>query len=176
MARGRLISLWRRWSQLTAGLSTAARKREMTNQPKKVRTCQRRNRAPTTTAVVSKAAATVRTTCEVGAPAHPTSFLGDPDALGGVGVVLGFACGSACEPLGVAFPLFISLAPAVHARVRLFGCAEAIDNRRAHVPGFFYLLLCSCSCRRSCSVHVGYRTVGYSIFAHLQISPSAHPE
>ena len=30
------MSLWRRWSQLTAGLSTAARKRAMTNQPTKV--------------------------------------------------------------------------------------------------------------------------------------------
>src|SRR5215207_5558716 len=104
MARGRLISLWRRWSQLTAGLSTAARKREMTNQPTKVRTCQRRNRAPTTTAVVSKAAATVRTTCEVGAPAHPTSLLGAPAALGCVVVILGFSCGSTCGPLGAPFP------------------------------------------------------------------------
>jgi len=89
------------------------RKRAMTNQPTKVRTCQSRKRAPSTTAVVSKAAPTVRTTCEVGAPAHPTSLLGDTDAYGCVGVVLGFACGSACESLGAAFPSFISLAPTV---------------------------------------------------------------
>src|ERR671920_175247 len=50
MARGRLISLWRRCSQLTTGLSTADRKREMTNQPTKVRTCQSRKKAPSTTA------------------------------------------------------------------------------------------------------------------------------
>src|SRR5215218_926250 len=115
----------------------------MTNQPKKVRTCQMRNRAPTTTAVVSKAAATVRTTWEVGAPAHPTSLLGDTDAGGSLGVVSSFACGCACEPLGWAFSSFISLALAVPwgATLRLHG---SINNRRAHVPGFFYLLLCSC--------------------------------
>src|SRR5215203_3261014 len=110
MARGRLIRLWRRCSQLTAGLSTAARNRAMTNQPKKVLTCQMRNRAPTTTAVVSKAAATVRTTWEVGAPAHPTYLLGDPDAGGSLGVVSSFAWCCACEPLGWAFSSFISLA------------------------------------------------------------------
>ena len=58
----------------------------MTNQPKKVLTCQMRNRAPTTTAVVSKAAATVRTTCEIGAPVHPTSLFG-MDALVSIGAV-----------------------------------------------------------------------------------------
>ena len=83
------MSLCRRWSQLTAGLSTAARKRAMTNQPMKVRTCQSRKSAPSTTAVVSKATATVRTTCEVEARAHPTSWLG-MDAFGSAGVVSGF--------------------------------------------------------------------------------------
>src|SRR5215207_6197882 len=98
MASGRLINLWRRWSQLTAGLSTAARKRAMTNQPRKVRTCHSRRKAPSTTAVVSKATATVRATCQVEARAHPPSLLG-MDALGSASVVSGFACGSACEPV-----------------------------------------------------------------------------
>ena len=56
------MSLCRRWSQFTAGLSTAARKRAITNQPMKVRTCQSRNSTLSTAAVVSKAMATVRTT------------------------------------------------------------------------------------------------------------------
>src|SRR5215203_1399811 len=46
MARGRLMSLCRRWSQFTAGLSTAARKRAITNQPTKVLTCQSKKNAP----------------------------------------------------------------------------------------------------------------------------------
>src|SRR5215208_7744601 len=62
MARGRLISLWRRCSQLTTGVSTAARKREMTNQPTKVRTCQSRNKVPSTTAALKRATTTVRIT------------------------------------------------------------------------------------------------------------------
>src|SRR5919112_1077914 len=103
MAMGRLISRWRRWSQLTRGLSTAARKRAMTNQLKKVLTCHRRKSAPSTTNAVSKAAATVRTTCEVGAPAHPGSLLG-PDALGWAAAVSGFARGFACESSCGTFP------------------------------------------------------------------------
>src|SRR5215218_5318327 len=66
MARGRLMSLWRRWSQFTAGLSTAARKRAMTNQPMKVRTCQISKSPPSTSAAVKRATATVRATCDVG--------------------------------------------------------------------------------------------------------------
>ena len=89
MARGRLMILCRRWSQFTAGLSTAARKRAMTNQPMKVRTCHIRKSAPSTTAVVSKATATVRITCEVEARAHPPSWLGR-DAFGSVGVLSSF--------------------------------------------------------------------------------------
>src|SRR5918994_4393989 len=89
MARGRFISLCRRWSQLTAGFSTAARKRAMTNQPTKVLTCQSRKNEPSTTAAVSKATATVRATCQVEARAHPPSWLGmdapgPADALGGL--------------------------------------------------------------------------------------------
>jgi hypothetical protein len=42
MAMGRLMRRCQRWSQSTAGLSTAARKRAMMNQPTKVRTCQSR--------------------------------------------------------------------------------------------------------------------------------------
>src|SRR5215204_3190073 len=73
MAMGRLIRRWRRWSQLTAGLSTAARNRAMTNQPTKVLTFQIRKRAASTKTVVSRATATVRITCEVEALAQPTS-------------------------------------------------------------------------------------------------------
>ena len=62
MARGRFINLCRRWSQLTVGLSTAARKRAMTNQPTKVLTCHTKKKAPSTTAVVRRAMATVRIT------------------------------------------------------------------------------------------------------------------
>jgi hypothetical protein len=70
MARRRFISLCRRWSQFTAGLSTAARNRAITSQPTKVMTCHRRKSAPSTAAMVSKAAATVRITWEVGTPTH----------------------------------------------------------------------------------------------------------
>src|SRR5215213_5520726 len=97
MARGRFMSLCRRWSQLTAGFSTAARKRAITNQPMKVLTCQSRKNAPRTTAVVSRAKATVRITCEVEALAHPPSRLGMEafgsvfdSVFGSVGVVSGF--------------------------------------------------------------------------------------
>src|ERR671910_604652 len=99
MAKGRLIRRWRLWSQLTAGLSTVAKNREMTNQPTKVLTFHSRKSATSTTTTVSRAVATVRTTCEVGALAHLGSLLG-PGALGGVGAVSvfarGFACGSPC--------------------------------------------------------------------------------
>src|SRR5919107_3731603 len=89
MGRGRLISLCRRCSQFTAGLSTAARKTATTNQPTKVLTFHRRKSAPSTTTTVSRATATVRTTCEVGAPAQPASLLagyesGFADATGGL--------------------------------------------------------------------------------------------
>src|SRR5215207_7381355 len=111
MARGRFMSLWRRWSQLTAGLSTAARKSAMTSQPTKVRTCHIRKNAPSTTAVVSKAMATVRITCEVEALAHPTSWLGtEPfgtEALGSVRTAWGF--------VWVSPAWLISLAPTVSA-------------------------------------------------------------
>ena len=83
------MSLCRRWSQFTAGLSTAARKRAMTSQPMKVLTCQSKKIATRTTTVVSKATATVRITCEVEALAHPAPWLG-MDAFGSVGVVSGF--------------------------------------------------------------------------------------
>src|SRR5829696_6929206 len=106
MARGRLISLWRRWSQLTAGLSTAARKRATTNQPTNVRTCQIRNSAPSTTTAVSKATATVRTTCEGEAPTHPASWRG----MGAM-------------PPCVSFSSFIPLAP-----TELY--SEALQPRR----------------------------------------------
>src|SRR5215213_4196658 len=99
MARGRLRRRWRRWSQFTAGLSTAAKNREITSQPTNVRTCHSRNSATSTTTTVSRAAATVRTTCEVGAPAHPTSLLIGTGAAGRVGVVSGFAGLSGCESL-----------------------------------------------------------------------------
>ena len=62
MARGRFMSLCRRWSQLTAGLSTAARKRAITNQPTKVLTFQSKKNATSTTAAVKRATATVRIT------------------------------------------------------------------------------------------------------------------
>jgi len=84
-------------------LSTAAKKRAITSQPTKVLTCHRRKSAPSTAAVVSRAAATVRITWEVGAPAHPRSLLG-VDAFGSVGAacgpasaaVWGFACSFVC--------------------------------------------------------------------------------
>ena len=84
------MSLCRRWSQFTAGLSTAARKRAMTNQPMKVRTCQSRKSAPSTTTAVSKAMTTVRATCEGEAPTQPTSWPGS-DGFGSVGIVSGSA-------------------------------------------------------------------------------------
>src|SRR5215204_4873890 len=94
MARGRFMSLCRRWSQLTAGLSTAARKSAMTSQPTKVRTCQSRKNAPRTTAVVSRAKATVRITCEGGALAHPARAFGagalGTEPLGSVSAACGF--------------------------------------------------------------------------------------
>src|ERR671912_1212628 len=93
MAKGRLIRRCRRWSQYTAGLSTAAKNREMTSQPTNVRTCQRRNSATSKTTTVSKAAATVRTTCEVGAPAHPMSLLSGTGAAGAGGGGFGFSPG-----------------------------------------------------------------------------------
>src|SRR5829696_4078787 len=147
MASGRLMSLWRRWSQLTAGFSTAARKRAMMNQATKVRTCQRRKSAPSTTTAVSKAMATVRTTCEVEATTHPASWLDmdescPADTIGGF--ARDFACGSACEPLCVGFSSFISLAPTVLSRVRLFSCTGSVDNRSPHVPGFFHLNISLC--------------------------------
>src|SRR5215211_8461114 len=149
MARGRLISLCRRWSQLTAGFSTAARKRAMTNQPTKVRTCQSRKNAPCTTAVVKRAMATVRITCEVGAPTHPPLWLDmdescPADTIGGF--ARDFACGSACESLCVGFSSFISLSP-LFSRVRLFGRAWAIDNRSPHVAGSFHLDISLCLIR-----------------------------
>jgi hypothetical protein len=82
-----LIHLWRRCSQFTAGLSTAAKKRATTNQPTKVLTCHRRKSAPSTTTTVSRATATTRATCDVGAFAQPTSRA--------AGCVLGSALGSA---------------------------------------------------------------------------------
>src|SRR5215208_5147027 len=95
MARGRLISLCRRWSQFTAGLSTAARKRAITNQPMKVLTCQSKKNAPSTTAAVKRVMATVRITWVGEAPAHTASLLG-MGASGSVGVVSGCACACAC--------------------------------------------------------------------------------
>src|SRR5919112_5187977 len=136
MARGRLINLWRRWSQLTAGSSTAAKKRAMTNQPKKVLTFHKRKSAPSTTTVVSKAVATVRTTCEVGAPAHPGFLLG-PDALGWAAAVSGFACGFACESSCGTFPSSISLASAARSRVRPFG--DAVSILMAELPSCGFL-------------------------------------
>src|SRR5215216_7901000 len=126
MARGRLISLWRRCNQLTAGLSAAARKREMTNQPIKVRTCQRTKSAPSTTAVVSKATVTVRITCEVEACAHPASglgigALGPADAIGGL--AWDCVCGSDCMSLCVASSSLMPLAP-----TKLWG--ETLQPRR----------------------------------------------
>src|ERR671912_392162 len=96
MARGRLIRRWRRWSQLTAGLSTAARNRAMTNQPTKVLTFHSRKRAASTTTVVSRVAATVRTTCEVEALAQPTSLVGGY-ALGSAGANRGLIWGCFLE-------------------------------------------------------------------------------
>jgi hypothetical protein len=61
---------------LTAGLSTAARKREMTNQPTKVRTCQSRKKAPSTTAALKRAMTTARITWEGEMRTHTTSALG----------------------------------------------------------------------------------------------------
>src|SRR5215217_3848050 len=94
MARGRFMSLCRRCSQFTAGLSNAARKRAMTNQPMKVLTCQSKKNAPSTTAVVKRAMATVRITWVGEAPAHPASLLG-MGTSGSVGVVSGCACACA---------------------------------------------------------------------------------
>src|SRR5829696_8982387 len=96
MARGRFISLCRRCSQFTAGLSTAARKRAMTNQPMKVRTCQSRKSPPSTSAAVKRATATVRATCDVGklSRTRPSSA---GDTIGGtssVSVVLGLPSSS----------------------------------------------------------------------------------
>src|SRR5215203_1971700 len=100
MARGHFMSLCRRWSQLTAGLSTAAKKSAITNQPTKVLTCQSKKNAPSTTAAVNRATATVRITWVGEALAHPASLLG-MEALGSAGVVwvcaFGSACGCACE-------------------------------------------------------------------------------
>src|SRR3712207_867874 len=114
MERGRFISLWRRCSQFTAGLSAAARKREMTNQPTKARTCQSRRSAPSTSAVVSKAMVTVRTACEVEALAHLASLL-RIDALGPSDPIGGLAWGcfrdSACVLLCVALSSLMLLAP-----------------------------------------------------------------
>jgi hypothetical protein len=62
----------------------------MTNQPTKVRTCQSRKRAPITTAAVSRAMATVRTTCEGETPAHPPSWLG-MDTVGSADAIRGRA-------------------------------------------------------------------------------------
>ena len=70
----------------------------------KVRTCQSRKSAPSTTAVVSKAMATVRITCEVEARAHPTSWLGT-EPLGSVRASCGFVWVSPAR--------LISLAPTV---------------------------------------------------------------
>src|SRR4028118_2298783 len=116
------MSLWRRWSQLTAGLSTAARNTAITNQPTNVRTCHIRNNAPSTTNTVKRVTATVRTTCEVEAPTHPPSWLG-MDALGSAdtfgGCAWNFSCGSACGFLCVSFSSFISMNPAA-----LQGAAE----------------------------------------------------
>ena len=66
-------------------------KRAMTSQPMNVRTCQREASATSTTTAVSKAAATVRTTCEVGRPAPPLVLAQRHGAAGRVGVVLGFS-------------------------------------------------------------------------------------
>jgi hypothetical protein len=62
----------RRWSQLTAGLSTAARKRARIPQPMMVRTCHSKKSAPSTTAAVRRATATVRTTCDGAMRTHTT--------------------------------------------------------------------------------------------------------
>ena len=83
------MSLCRRWSQFTAGLSTAARKRAITNQPMKVLTCQSKKKAPSNKAVVKRAMATVRITWEGEAPAHPTDWLA-MDALGSARLISGF--------------------------------------------------------------------------------------
>src|SRR5918992_1596630 len=95
MARLRLISLWRRSSQLTAGLSTAARNRAMTNQPMKERTCQSKKSAPSTTAAVKRAMTTVRITWEGEIRTHTTSALGT-EGFGSVGAVRGSVRGFAC--------------------------------------------------------------------------------
>jgi hypothetical protein len=85
-----------------------AEKREMTNQPTKVLTCQRRKSAPSTTTVVSRTAATVRTNCEVGAPAHPATSVG-PDTLGRAGAASLLARGFSCESPCGAFSSSITL-------------------------------------------------------------------
>src|SRR5215211_513227 len=90
MARGRLISLWRRWNQLTAGLSTAARKRAAKNQATKVLSCQSTKRAPSTTAAVKRATATVRITWGDETRTHKTPSLGT-----GASGFTGSACGGA---------------------------------------------------------------------------------
>jgi hypothetical protein len=71
---------------LTAGLSTAARKREMTNQPTKVRTCQSRKKVPSTTAALKRATTTVRITWEGEMRTHTTPALG-MEAFGSVGAL-----------------------------------------------------------------------------------------
>jgi hypothetical protein len=64
------------------------RKRAITNQPMKVRTCQSKKIATRTTTVFSKA--TVRITCEGGVLAHPAPWLGI-DEFGPAGIVGGFS-------------------------------------------------------------------------------------
>src|SRR5918997_2814946 len=79
-----------RWrsSQLTAGLSTAARKRARTHQPMIVRTCHSKKRAPNTTAAARRATTTVRTTCEGAMRTHTTPSLSSAGTAG----VAGFCC------------------------------------------------------------------------------------
>src|SRR5215218_1063143 len=99
----------RRCSQLTAGLSTAARKRARTAQPMMVRTCHSKKRAASTTAADRRAMTAVRTTCDGAMRTHTTSSSEGVGVLGFVGSVCVVLCspvspipslaGSVCGPL-----------------------------------------------------------------------------
>src|SRR5829696_1104432 len=91
----------RRWSQFTGGLSTAARKRAMTNQPIKVRTCQSRKSPASTTAAVRRAMAIVRTTCEGAMRTHTVSSSPGMGRLGPAGWLgpAGCVCATLCSLL-----------------------------------------------------------------------------
>src|SRR5919107_1225949 len=129
-----------RWrsSQLTAGLSTAARKRARTPQPMIVRTCHSRKRAPNTTAVARRATTTMRTTCEGAMRTHTTPSLSSAGAAR--------VAGSVCEgsvstgssegrlfSLIVALDLLYVLAPKVrHCLLSMTaGCRFGFSGRSA---------------------------------------------